>query len=97
MTGALEVVEGAPDVNEGAQTRMARLEEEMHGMREALGEQREVLDSMARDFTRFTTWMITSLSLMIDRSRVRYTSYSDYRIPYQRRTKTDDASTLVPQ
>ncbi|GJV03501.1 hypothetical protein Tco_1337070 [Tanacetum coccineum] len=35
--------------------RVARLEEKVHGMREALGEQREVLDSMACDFPRFTT------------------------------------------
>ncbi|GKF29658.1 hypothetical protein Tco_0096000, partial [Tanacetum coccineum] len=32
--------------------------------------QREVLDSMARDFMRFTTWTITSLSRMIDRAGV---------------------------
>ncbi|GKB66431.1 hypothetical protein Tco_0927843 [Tanacetum coccineum] len=78
--------------------RMTRLEEEVHGMREALGELREVLDSMARDFYRFTTWTITSLSLMMDRSRFRYTIYSDYWILYQRRTRhrTDYASTSAP-
>ncbi|GJS13254.1 hypothetical protein Tco_0407726 [Tanacetum coccineum] len=64
VAGALEVAEGAPDVDEGAQVipapiqapqpplaaaptrtmtqRMTRLEEEVHGVREALGEQREV-------------------------------------------------------
>nr|GEZ33365.1 hypothetical protein [Tanacetum cinerariifolium] len=31
--------------------RLARPEEDVHGMRKALGEQREVLDSMARDFS----------------------------------------------
>nr|GFA02934.1 hypothetical protein [Tanacetum cinerariifolium] len=36
-----------------------------------MGEQREVLDSMDHDFSRFTTWTVTSLSLMMDRSRVR--------------------------
>ncbi|GKC26848.1 hypothetical protein Tco_1034142 [Tanacetum coccineum] len=35
--------------------RLARLEEDIHGIRGALGEQREVLESMARDFSRFTT------------------------------------------
>ncbi|GJT74947.1 hypothetical protein Tco_1041672 [Tanacetum coccineum] len=62
-------------------------------------EQRDVLDSMACNFSRFTTWTVTSLSLMIDRSGVRYTSYSDYRIPYQRRTRhrSDDASTSAQQ
>ncbi|GKC15380.1 hypothetical protein Tco_1012162 [Tanacetum coccineum] len=91
--GALEVVEGAADVDEGDQAvlepvqapqppetgpartmeqRLARLEEDVHGIRGALGEQRE--------------------------ARVRYTSYSDYHIPYVRRTRrrTDDASTSAP-
>ncbi|GJZ58026.1 DNA-directed DNA polymerase [Tanacetum coccineum] len=39
----------APVVNEG------RLEEDIYGLRGALGEQRELLDSMAYDFSRFTT------------------------------------------
>ncbi|GJR45250.1 hypothetical protein Tco_1313353 [Tanacetum coccineum] len=39
--------------------RLARLEEDVHGMRGALGEQRDVLDSMAYDFSRFTTWTVT--------------------------------------
>ncbi|GKA92783.1 hypothetical protein Tco_0814708 [Tanacetum coccineum] len=52
--------------------RLARLEEDVHEMRGALGEQRE--------------------------AGVRYMSYSDYHIPYVRRTrcKTDDASTSAP-
>ncbi|GJY46583.1 hypothetical protein Tco_0435646 [Tanacetum coccineum] len=77
--------------------RVARLEEEVHGIGEALGEQREVLDSMARNFSRFTIWVVISLSLMMDRSRVRYTSYSDFRIPYQRRVrrKIGEVSTSV--
>nr|GFA28859.1 hypothetical protein [Tanacetum cinerariifolium] len=39
-----------------------------------MGEQREVLDSMDHDLSRFTTWTVTSLSLMMDRSRVRLSS-----------------------
>nr|GEV76115.1 hypothetical protein [Tanacetum cinerariifolium] len=35
--------------------RIARLDEEVHGMQEALQDQREVLDNMASDFSRFTT------------------------------------------
>ncbi|GKB95279.1 hypothetical protein Tco_0981416 [Tanacetum coccineum] len=58
--------------------RLGRLEEDVHGIRGALGEQIEVLDSMACDFSRFTTWMITSLSLMMDFARDRCTSYSDF-------------------
>ncbi|GJW28596.1 ribonuclease H-like domain-containing protein [Tanacetum coccineum] len=90
---ALEVVEGAPDVDEG------RLEEDVHGMRGALGEQREVLDSMASNFSRFTTWTVTGLSRMMDQAGFRYTSFSDYHIPYVRRTmhRTDDANTSARQ
>nr|GFA17011.1 hypothetical protein [Tanacetum cinerariifolium] len=59
-----------------------------------MGEQREVLDRIDRDFSRFTTWTVTSLSLMMDRIGVRYTSYVDFWIPYQRR-RTGEASTSV--
>nr|GEY97736.1 hypothetical protein [Tanacetum cinerariifolium] len=58
--------------------RIARLEEDVHRMRGALGEQREVLDSIACDISRFTTRMITSLSRMMDQAGVRYTSYTDF-------------------
>ncbi|GJV10101.1 retrovirus-related pol polyprotein from transposon TNT 1-94 [Tanacetum coccineum] len=34
--------------------RMARLEEEVHGIRESLDKQREVVDKMAKGFSRFT-------------------------------------------
>ncbi|GJS04201.1 hypothetical protein Tco_0320709 [Tanacetum coccineum] len=52
--------------------RVARLEEEVYGLRGSMAEQRDVLDSMAYDFSRFTTWMVSSLSLMMDHARVRY-------------------------
>ncbi|GKD09640.1 hypothetical protein Tco_1189325, partial [Tanacetum coccineum] len=79
--------------------RLARQEEDVHGMRGAIGKQREVLDSMAWDFSRLTTWTVTRLSRMMDQAGVRYTSYSDYHIPYVRctRCKTDDAGTSIPQ
>ncbi|GKB97000.1 hypothetical protein Tco_0983137 [Tanacetum coccineum] len=35
--------------------RLARLEEEVHGLRGSMAEYRDVLDSMALDFSRFTT------------------------------------------
>nr|GEY35597.1 hypothetical protein [Tanacetum cinerariifolium] len=47
---------------------ISKLEEEVHGMREALWGQREVLDNMARDFSRFTTWTVTSLARLMDRA-----------------------------
>ncbi|GJV41618.1 hypothetical protein Tco_1420058 [Tanacetum coccineum] len=46
--------------------RLGRLEEDVYGLRGALGEQRDVLDSMARDFSQFTTWTVTRLSRMMD-------------------------------
>ncbi|GJV45905.1 hypothetical protein Tco_1430441 [Tanacetum coccineum] len=51
--------------------RIARLEEDVHGIRGVLGEQRNVLDRMARDFSQFTTWTITRLSRMMDQDGVR--------------------------
>nr|GEX56922.1 putative reverse transcriptase domain-containing protein [Tanacetum cinerariifolium] len=51
--------------------RLGRLEEDVHGLRWALGEQREVLDSVAHDFSRFTTWTVTGLLRMMDQDGVR--------------------------
>ncbi|GKB94456.1 hypothetical protein Tco_0980593, partial [Tanacetum coccineum] len=67
--------------------RLARVEEDVHGIRGALGEQREILDSMACDFSRFSTWTIVGLSQMMNLARVTYTSYADFQIPYARRTR----------
>ncbi|GJU40881.1 hypothetical protein Tco_1193838 [Tanacetum coccineum] len=62
--------------------RIARLEEEVHGMCEVLQGQREVLDSMARDFSMFTMWTVTSLSRMMDKAGVTYTRYSESPVEY---------------
>ncbi|GKE48291.1 hypothetical protein Tco_1479549 [Tanacetum coccineum] len=68
---------------------------------EEMPQAREVLDSMARDFSRFTTWTVTSLSRMMDRADVTYTRYSESPVEYQRRSvrqRTDGASTsAAPQ
>ncbi|GJX57026.1 hypothetical protein Tco_0286923 [Tanacetum coccineum] len=79
--------------------RLSRLEEDVHGLGGALGEKREVLDNMAHDFSRFTTWTVTRLSRMMDQDGVRYMSYSDCQIPYVRHTRrrTNDARTSAPQ
>nr|GEY04064.1 hypothetical protein [Tanacetum cinerariifolium] len=53
--------------------RMERLEEEVHGMRKSLDEQREVMDAMARDFSRFTVWAASGISHLLDLSRATYT------------------------
>ncbi|GKB19591.1 hypothetical protein Tco_0853514 [Tanacetum coccineum] len=80
--------------------RIAQLEENVHGMREVLQGQREVLDSMARDLSRLTIWIVTSLSRMMDRAGVTYMRYFKSLVEYQRHTRQriDDASTsAAPQ
>ncbi|GJX33066.1 hypothetical protein Tco_0242921 [Tanacetum coccineum] len=92
-----EVPQVVPPTPRNHGERIARLEVELHGVREALEGQREVLDIMAQDFSQFTTWTVTSLSLMMDMSGVTYTPYSDSPLEYQRR-RTDGASTsAAPQ
>ncbi|GKC02816.1 hypothetical protein Tco_0994426, partial [Tanacetum coccineum] len=58
--------------------RFTRVEEDVHEIRGALGEQREILDSMARDFSRFYTWTVNELSQMMSQVGVRFTSYADF-------------------
>ncbi|GKA49240.1 hypothetical protein Tco_0742198 [Tanacetum coccineum] len=93
--GALEVAEGAPDVDEGAQA-IPSLVQEVHGIQESLAEQREVMETMARDFFRFTIWAASSLSQLLDATGATYKRYSDTHVPYQRRMvrhRTGEAST----
>ncbi|GJX62469.1 hypothetical protein Tco_1119476 [Tanacetum coccineum] len=74
--------------------------EEVHGLRESMGEQRDVLDAMSRDFSLFTVWAVGSLSQLIDLSGVTYMRYFDSYVPYHRRRvrlRTNDASTSAPQ
>ncbi|GKB04634.1 hypothetical protein Tco_0832829 [Tanacetum coccineum] len=90
-----EMPQAVPPLPRTQGERIARLEE-VHGMHEVLQGQREVLDSMARDFSRFTTWTVTSLSRMMDRAGVTYTRYSKSLVEYQRRIvrrRTNSAST----
>ncbi|GJX99309.1 hypothetical protein Tco_0356328 [Tanacetum coccineum] len=79
---------------------MAILEEDVHEIRGALTEQREVIDVMARDFSRFSTSTITSLTRMMDMIGVTYMSYSETPREYQRRRvrqRTGKASTSTSQ
>ncbi|GJT69366.1 hypothetical protein Tco_1028652 [Tanacetum coccineum] len=80
--------------------RMARLEEDVYEIRRALTEQREVIDAMAHDFSRFSTWAVTGLTWMMDRAGVAYVPYSETHVPYQRcrvRQRTGEASTTTAQ
>ncbi|GJZ28541.1 hypothetical protein Tco_0573188 [Tanacetum coccineum] len=51
----------------------------------SLGEQREVVDAMARDFSRFTVWAAEGISQLLDSAGATYVRYSETHIPYQRR------------
>ncbi|GKD68562.1 hypothetical protein Tco_1322652 [Tanacetum coccineum] len=89
---ALEDIKGAHA------ERMARLDEKVHGVRESLNEQREVVDTMARDFSRFTMWAASVISRLLDFSGAIYTRYYETHFPYQRRRarqRTDGASTTA--
>ncbi|GKD67892.1 hypothetical protein Tco_1321982 [Tanacetum coccineum] len=79
--------------------RMSRLEEDVHEIRWGLTEQREVIDAMARDFSRFSTWVTTGLGQMMDRAGVVYTTYAQTHVSYQRRVRqrTGEASTSATQ
>ncbi|GKF70955.1 hypothetical protein Tco_0204012 [Tanacetum coccineum] len=80
--------------------RMARLEEDVHEIRGALIEQREVIDAMAHDYSRFSTWAITRHVRMMNREGVTYVPYSETHVPYQRcrvRQRTGEASTPAAQ
>ncbi|GJY04610.1 hypothetical protein Tco_0370550 [Tanacetum coccineum] len=87
--GALVDAEGALDIDE------ARVEEEVHEIRGALGEQREVMDAMARDLSRFTVWATGGISQLLDYVGATYVWYFETHVPYQRcrvRQRTKDAS-----
>ncbi|GJW08631.1 hypothetical protein Tco_1571054 [Tanacetum coccineum] len=73
----LTVAEGSTDVDEGAQAVPAF--EEVHGIRESLAEQREVIDAMARDFSRFTVWATSGISQLLDASGATYTSITSIK------------------
>nr|GFC75254.1 hypothetical protein [Tanacetum cinerariifolium] len=64
---------------------MARLEEEVHWIRESLVEQQEVMDAMARDFSRFIVWAASGISQLLDATGATHTRYSETHVPYHRR------------
>ncbi|GJY52477.1 hypothetical protein Tco_0443324 [Tanacetum coccineum] len=62
----------------------------------ALGKQREVMDAMARDLSRFTVWAAGGISQLLDSAGATYIQYSETHVPYQRRRvrqRIGDAST----
>ncbi|GJU41480.1 hypothetical protein Tco_1194437 [Tanacetum coccineum] len=88
------------EVNAGGVTKEAPMALRGSDEDEEMPHAREVLDIMARDFSRFTMWTVTSLAQMMDRADVTYTSYSKLPVEYQRRIvrqRTDGASTSIAQ
>nr|GEX92481.1 hypothetical protein [Tanacetum cinerariifolium] len=93
-----EMPQAVPPPPRTQSERIARLEEEVHSMREVLQDQREVLDSMARDFSKFVTWTVTSLSRMMDKAGVTYMRYFESLVEYQKRNvrrRTNGAGTFA--
>ncbi|GKD81518.1 hypothetical protein Tco_1348357 [Tanacetum coccineum] len=62
--------------------RMVRLEEDVHGICEALAEQHKVISAMARDFSRFTVWAASGIAQILDSAQVSFTPYFETRTPY---------------
>nr|GEY79436.1 hypothetical protein [Tanacetum cinerariifolium] len=64
-----------PPVAKPAQTmalRLVRMEEDVHEIRGALGEQREVMDVMAKDLSKFTVCAARGISKLLDSTRATY-------------------------
>ncbi|GJS77868.1 hypothetical protein Tco_0727749, partial [Tanacetum coccineum] len=80
--------------------RLARMEDEVHEIRGSLGEQREVMDTMAKDLSRFTVWAVGGISQLLDFAGATYVRYSETHVPYQRRRVREmisNASTSTSQ
>ncbi|GJU81804.1 hypothetical protein Tco_1284169 [Tanacetum coccineum] len=75
--------------------RIARMEEDVREIRGQMTQQGEVLDAMARDFSRFTVWAAGGITELLRASGVTFASYSMAPVPYQRRVRrrTGEAST----
>ncbi|GKE06888.1 hypothetical protein Tco_1398906 [Tanacetum coccineum] len=76
--------------------RLARLEEDVHGIHVSLGEQHEMVDTIAKDFSRFTVWAAGGISQILDSAGATYVRYSETHVPYERRRvrqRTGKAST----
>ncbi|GKA96627.1 hypothetical protein Tco_0818722 [Tanacetum coccineum] len=78
---------------------MDRLEEDVCEIRGELTEQRDVIDTMARDFSRFTVWAAIGKAQPLDSTRFTYVPYFETHIPYQRhvRRRTDNTITSAAQ
>nr|GEV95023.1 reverse transcriptase domain-containing protein [Tanacetum cinerariifolium] len=83
--------------------RIARLEEEVQELRQSTVGLREDVDRSIIDQGRFTTWMVSCMTQLVDTSGRTYQAFDNAlvgssQLPYQRRTRhrTSDASTSAP-
>nr|GEY04852.1 hypothetical protein [Tanacetum cinerariifolium] len=58
--------------------RLARVAEEVHEIRWALGDQREGMDAIARDLSEFTIWATRGISQLLDSIGATYTFNTPY-------------------
>nr|GEX80338.1 hypothetical protein [Tanacetum cinerariifolium] len=72
-------------------------EEEVHGMREALQGQREVLDIMDCDFSMFTTWTINSLARLMNKAGLRKKYRLNHKNDMPPRDKMDDPNITMEE
>nr|GEU84272.1 hypothetical protein [Tanacetum cinerariifolium] len=97
LTGTSATPEVVPAIRTMPQRRV-RHEEEVHMVQESLDEHYKVIDTMARDFSRFIVWAARGISQLLDATCATYTRYFETRMPYQRlrvRRRNDDTSTLA--
>nr|GEW26374.1 hypothetical protein [Tanacetum cinerariifolium] len=81
-TGCTSATPAAALVVRTMPQRMARLEEEVHGIRESLDEQHEVTDTLASNFSKFTVWTARGIPQLLDATGATYTRYSETHVPY---------------
>ncbi|GKD28586.1 hypothetical protein Tco_1239364 [Tanacetum coccineum] len=86
------------------QQRISRLEDEVQELRRSIVRLQGDVDRSITDQGRFTTWMVSCMTQLVDASGHTYQAFhstlvGSSQLPYQRRTRrrTGDASTSAPQ
>ncbi|GJZ35034.1 hypothetical protein Tco_0580851 [Tanacetum coccineum] len=94
--GAPAVAEDSLIIDEGGQADPAP---EQAPQQPHLPPPAHVIDAMARDFSRLSTWVTNGLGRMMDREGVAYTQYAQTHVSYQRRVRqrTGEANTFAAQ
>ncbi|GJZ35575.1 hypothetical protein Tco_0581392 [Tanacetum coccineum] len=90
--GAPAVAEDAPAVDEGDYARLGRLEEDVRVLRRDVGSLRGLVDRSMTDQGRFSIWMMTCMTQLMDASGRTYQAFDGtFRgsspLAFQRRTR----------